>query len=170
MITRYDLTRTRRATFSADERYRYELRYSLHGFTCEAPANPVCFMMLNPSTANEFKPDPTVTRCMGFARLWGHSDLYVYNLFGWRSRDPDELLSANDPIGPENDLVLRSIPPQWPIICAWGSHKAVKARLPRVLELLAGRELLCLRMTKSGSCEHPLYLPASLRPQPWKVA
>ena len=54
--------------------------------------------MLNPSTADDRRDDPTIRRCMAFACAWGYSAL-ERNLFAWRATDPRELLVASDPTG-----------------------------------------------------------------------
>lgn len=163
MITRYNLGGTAGAEFSECGTYRYRLRRSFTGRVLEAPTNPVVFLMLNPSTADAIEDDPTIRRCCGFARAWGHSDLLVSNLFALRSTDPDALLRHPDPVGPENDAVLAGLP-RCPIIAAWGAHPAAVKRARAVRELLAGRELLALGLTKGGAPRHPLYLLASARP------
>jgi hypothetical protein len=50
-----------------------------------------CFVMLNPSTADAMQDDPTIRRCIGFARSWGYDTLCVRNLFPWRATDPKDL-------------------------------------------------------------------------------
>lgn len=88
-----NLARDRAAIFDTSKAYRYQLRYQLNGGDVEAPpTNPVAFVMLNPSTADHLEPDPTVRRCMGYARLWGFSELLVANLFALRSTLPTGLL------------------------------------------------------------------------------
>ena len=53
------------------------------------PAAPViAFIGLNPSTADEINDDPTVRRCIGFARRWGFGGMYMLNVFGYRSTNP----------------------------------------------------------------------------------
>ena len=41
------------------------------------PGPQVLFIMLNPSTADELTDDPTIRRCIGFARSWGFGSLAV---------------------------------------------------------------------------------------------
>jgi hypothetical protein len=77
-------------------------RYSL--FRVWNPKFPsVMFVGLNPSTADEQEDDPTVRRCVGFARKWNFGGLILVNLFAYRSTDPAGLLEAEDPVGPGND-------------------------------------------------------------------
>jgi hypothetical protein len=167
-VGQYDMLKTGMAWFSPCKRYRYLLRYAFTGTIVQPPKNPIVFLMNNPSTADAFAPDPTVRRCIVFARDMGHSDLIVVNAHGWRSPEPDDLLKVDDPVGPWNDLFLAGLPPTAPIIAAWGSHKAPVRRAPEVIRVV-GRQLLCLRVSeKSGMPEHPLYLPASLRPKPYE--
>ncbi|TMF61888.1 MAG: DUF1643 domain-containing protein, partial [Chloroflexi bacterium] len=69
----------RGATFSADRRYRYRLWRRWDG------ARPVvAFVMLNPSTADARRDDPTIRRCIGFAKSWGFGGVEVVNLFAYR--------------------------------------------------------------------------------------
>lgn len=168
MIVRHDIALTGAAEFSPCERYRYRLKRSFDGNVLDRPKNPICFAMLNPSTADALTNDPTVARCVNFAKKWGYSDLLVVNLFALRSTDPAALLQAEDPVGPDNDDVFRLLGKGIPVVAAWGSHKAARERIARVVELL-DRPLLCLRVSqKSGAPWHPLYLPGDLTPVSWE--
>ena len=64
------------ATFSADRRYRYRLWREW-----DRSRAVVAFVMLNPSTADASRDDPTIRRCIGFARAWGFGGVEVANLF-----------------------------------------------------------------------------------------
>jgi hypothetical protein len=165
MRVRHNLLRTAAAEFSDDEVYRYRLRRSFAGDVLAPPPNPVVFLMLNPSSATALEDDPTIRRCIGFAKAWGHSDLLVGNIFALRSTNPDALSGHTDPIGPENDAVLADLP-DCMIVAAWGAHLMAARRSARVRELL-GRELHCLGTTNSGAPKHPLYLPAVSTPRLW---
>src|ERR1019366_833740 len=83
-------------------------RYSLWRRVGESRRR-VLFVMLNPSTADAIVDDPTIRRCMGFARTWGFGELEVCNLFAYRSPCPSALLRAADPVGPSNDRALRRL-------------------------------------------------------------
>jgi len=120
--------------------------------------------MLNPSTADAFKLDPTVTRCVRFAQIWGADVLEVVNLFAFRSPSPKDLLRAiyrGD--GPENDReILGACRGAYRVVAAYGAHGAgigQPARCDVVTEMLrdAGIALHCLARTDGGAFpKHPL--------------
>jgi hypothetical protein len=146
----------RDALLSECGRYRWWLRRSWEG----GDGRSVCFVMLNPSTADSLVDDPTIRRCVGFARSWGYSSLVVRNLFALRATNPDELLTAPDPTGgEEGDRHLRLAGESDRVVAAWGAG-APFARPRRALELLAGVPLYCLGVTKNGDPRHPLYVKA----------
>jgi hypothetical protein len=125
--------------------------------------------MLNPSTADETKSDPTVTRCKGFARKWGYDSLWVCNLFALRTPDPRALRESPDPTGPQNDgHILRYARNADTIVCAWGNHGLHRNRGERILRMLEDDGLsgrMChLGLTRREQPRHPLYLKASTRP------
>ena len=68
--------------------------------------------MLNPSTADEVKNDPTVERCERRARMWGYGGSIVFNIFAFRATDPKNMRAQSDPVGPDNDMWLRKIAAQ----------------------------------------------------------
>ena len=149
------------ARFSRDRRYRYRLwrRWD--------PSRPVvAFCMLNPSTADERSNDPTIRRCIGFARDWGYGGVEIVNLFAWRSTDPRELREVHDPVGPRNDAyVAKAAERSGLVVVAWGSHVAVRSRDAEVLELLSSRaRLVALGWTRERMPRHPLYLRRDVRP------
>ena len=147
------------AIISEDGKYRYVLRRSLGSVL--RWYKPVLFIMLNPSTADAETDDPTIRRCMAFAKRSGATHLNVVNLFALRATDPKELLKAEDPIGPENDnYIAEEIRKNGmlPTVCAWGSHKFAKKRAMEVLSHGAPGGFVCLGQTKDGSPKHPLYL------------
>jgi hypothetical protein len=152
-------------TFSEDRRYRYTLMRDFQGLLLTSRrAKYVNFVMLNPSTADESANDPTVARCIRFAKDWGYDGLYVTNLFALRSTDPRALYAAEDPIGPENDHYIEEVAVKASlIIAAWGAHGQRHGRSTSVRRLL-GDYVYCLRMGKKEPW-HPLYLPAASKPQ-----
>src|SRR5258706_5585343 len=110
------------AVFTACRRWRYLL------WRRWEPALPVAnFLMLNPSTADELKLDPSCTRARRYAERWGYGALIVTNIFGWRATDPAQMKAVGDPVGRGNDLaILRAARESQLVVCAW----ATPARLP----------------------------------------
>ena len=125
------------------------------------------FIMLNPSTADASVDDPTIRRCLGFARDLGFGSIEVTNLFALRSTDPKAIRAHPCPIGPENDeTIINSAKVCQMTVCAWGNHGDFMGRSKHVLGLLreAGITPHALRVSKTGAPGHPLYLPADLQP------
>jgi hypothetical protein len=123
---------------------------------------------LNPSTADETLDDPTIRRCVGFAKRWGFSGLSMTNLFAWRDTQPAGMKAAVDPVGPDNDgWLLNCASGAGRIIAAWGNHGSHLGRDRAVVRLLAGGELLCFQMNEDGSPAHPLYMPGDINPIPY---
>ena len=158
------------AVFSADLRHRYQL-YRRLADTGEAERTPALFLMLNPSTATHTEDDPTIRRCVRFARDWGHGHLYVANLFSLRSTDPRALRTDAYAEGdPENRhyitvLAMRSAL----VVCAWGAHGSLRGRSTTIVDMLtaANVDLWTLGLTQGGQPKHPLYLSATLEPKRW---
>lgn len=148
------------AVLSEDGTYRYSLR------RWWAPTPLVRFIMLNPSTADATVDDPTIRRCMGFARAWGYGGIVVHNLYALRATDPGALLAHPDPIGPDNDEHLRRGASAALTVCAWGAHPMAGRRADEVIGLLLGLGDAPhhLGLTKAGAPRHPLYLPRTAVP------
>jgi len=125
--------------------------------------------MLNPSTADEVKLDPTCARARDYAERWGYGALIVTNVFAFRSTDPLQMKAQADPVGPGNDAaILRAAGESALVVCAWGNHGAFLGRSARVLELLEKHrvKLHALRVNAGGEPAHPLYLPSRLAAVP----
>jgi len=153
-----------RAVFSEDLVYRYRLSRIWN--TAGGNARLACWILLNPSTADENVLDPTLRRCMGFTRRWKLDGMLVVNAFGLRSTDPRLLLDEDDPVGRLNDeFIIRALAESSIIVLGWGANEAVR-RTNRDLAVLAlvrrsGKNAKCLGTTKDGSPRHPLYLPGN---------
>lgn len=153
------------AQLSADGLYRYGLwrRWGpLH--------KPwAMFIGLNPSTADANDDDPTIRRCVGFARDWGYEGLLMANLFAFRATEPADMKAAADPVGYDNDVLLQHYARMaGVVVAAWGTNGMHLNRDAAVRKLVP--DLHYLRLTKHGFPEHPLYLPAELKPKLWSEA
>lgn len=147
-------------------RYRYWLRREV-----AARTGTVCFVMLNPSTADGTKDDPTVRRCRGFVELWGCGALVIVNLFATRTTYPGELAArgAYAAEGPENlGYVRAAVTTSDFTVAAWGAHPLARRLPSKARDYLATTEnLYCLGATRDGSPRHPLYVRADQAPVPW---
>ena len=152
---------------STDRRYRYWLEAEV-----SEDSGSVCmFLMLNPSTADAVKSDPTVSTCKRFARDWGYGTVRVCNLFALRSPYPKAIRESRDPVGAENDeWILRSARGSDVVVCAWGNHGTLLNRETQVRRMLEGaghtRKMRHLGLTKLGQPRHPLRLRADTLPTP----
>lgn len=160
------------AIFDADRRYRYALTRRW------APGALRAYVMLNPSTADAFKVDATVTRCLKRAKADGFGGILVINLFAFRSRHPTDLLLTDDPVGPFCDDFLAGMPEDvWSeVIVGWGcgpslkrARRLVTDRARVVGDLLRdhGWQTAALQVNTDGSPKHPLYCRDADVPQPW---
>lgn len=148
------------AIFSPCRQYRY-LLWRRWGEDWEA--NFAMFIGLNPSTADETKDDPTIRRCIAFAKSWGHSALLMANIFAYRATDPNVMKQQPDPIGADNDRYLLEYANKANVvIAAWGNHGTHNDRQAKVKALIPN--LHCLKITAAGMPGHPLYLPQTLKP------
>lgn len=122
------------------------------------------WVMLNPSTADADVDDPTIRKCMGFAKAHHFGGIIVVNLFAWRATNPKELPKVKDPVGPDNDqhiLWACTAPLMCAVVGGWGTNKFAAKRAARVKALIQGgarRHIECFRET-NGTPWHPLYLP-----------
>ena len=156
------------AAFSPCRRWRYLL------WRRWEEAKPVAnFLMLNPSTADEVKLDPTCARARDYAERWGYGALIVTNVFGWRATDPAKMKAVADPVGPGNDAaIVKAAQESEIVVCAWGNHGAHKDRSRQILKILSRNKirLHTLRINANGEPAHPLYLPGKLEPISWAAS
>lgn len=146
------------AIFSTCRDYRYVLwRQWTKGCS-------VVFIGLNPSTADETKDDPTIRRCISYAKEWGYSGIFMLNLFAYRCTNPKELRLVEHPIGIENDRYLEKYLSISLNIACWGTGGLQENRGQKVIELLGRENLMCLGQTKDGHPKHPLYLKKGIVP------
>jgi hypothetical protein len=169
LIRHQNLAGTAGAWLSEDGRYRHLLwrRWS------HAPKT--CFVMLNPSTADHAVDDPTIRRCISFARQSG--GLNVINLSPFRATDPRDLYREVELHGVPPLECLDALEDSAEVLVAWGAlsgaSPAVRIRLrqeaEKILERARMRSLpiLCLGANKDGSPKHPLYLPSGADRVPW---
>lgn len=142
----------------------------------------VVFVMLNPSTADAFKGDRTVDKCIRFAELWGFDVLEVVNIFSLRTPYPEDVRQAHEDdrgAGSANDeQIIRAIerPNVQRVVAAWGNHgelglrgEYVRGMLEEIRARSRGFELVALKKLPSGHPIHPLargkeFIPLTIEP------
>jgi hypothetical protein len=191
MIDQWSEDRTGWARFSDDMTMRYRLGRSLHpghGLVVGAELTldgrlvqrikRLVFLMINPSDADAFEPDPTITECRKRSVALGADVLEVVNLFAWRSPYPTDLkkrahgFRGDDAVN--NQQIMGACSGASMVIAAWGNDGGLDYRDLSVLNLLrgAGVKLHHLGTTQDGYPKHPLArgkhrIPADQQPIPW---
>ena len=126
------------------------------------------FVGLNPSTADETTDDPTLTRCINYAKSWGYGGVCMANLFAFRATEPVDMKATENPIGAENDKWLKKLAKDAGlVVAAWGNDGSYLGRSKQVIKLIPG--LHCIKLNKSGEPAHPLYQAAKLQPVPMNI-
>lgn len=167
----------REIVFSEDRLFRYTLwrHWHIRPGIFEGPRNKgfVLFIALNPSTADERFDDPTIRRCIAFSKAWGYTEFCMMNLFAFRATQPEVMKQQKtSPVGDLNDeFITVAAQKAAVVVLAWGNHGNFQKRDQAVLQILKRAEVqpMCLRTTKSGCPEHPLYIPAVTPLKPFKT-
>ncbi|KUR80800.1 DUF1643 domain-containing protein [Novosphingobium sp. FSW06-99] len=165
------------AAISACGKYRYDL---VREWDSTKPRLVVC--MLNPSTADAERDDPTILALIWFSTLWGYGGLQVINLNAWRASKPRDLLIAQrarvDIVGGFNpqfwELARKyALEHKVPILVAWGNNASLHDT--RRFHEFMGPEipLICLGHTAHGAPIHPAArgkhrIPRDLQPIPYQ--
>jgi len=120
----------------------------------------VLFIGLNPSTANECSDDPTLRRCVSFARSWGYGGMYLCNVFSFITPDPSLLTKENafHEANPPAINMARALSVL--TVLVWGDGIEIAADGLRVAKRVAetSEAPMCFGLTKKGNPRHPLYL------------
>lgn len=155
-------------------------RYTLHRQWADGEG--VAFLMYNPSVADETVLDPTIRKCIGFAKRWGYGRLVILNLFAIRGTDPKTVGRVHDPVGPLNDYhILKQLKSSGcrELIVAWGcgqhmTREDLKQRpiglLKRIREAEPYLPINCLGLRGDGHPRHPLMLKYTTERTPFEYA
>jgi hypothetical protein len=154
------------AIFDSTGQYRYSLTR-----VWNSNKEKVVFICLNPSTADGENDDPTLKRCIDFAKRW-HNEKYgsleMVNLFSYRATDFDMLRDVENPVGSENDdYIVKAVRSASLVVVAWGEKGIYRNRHKEVLELLSNEniDVHCLEILKCNQPKHPLYAKKELTPR-----
>ncbi len=150
------------AVVSKCGQYRYMLR--------RGTPSGVAFVLLNPSTADHTREDPTTRRLMAFAAFWGFGGYDLFNVGAGRATKPSDWLKMPDPFGPDNEFYLQLAAGYSTLVVAWGNNAPPEVARATALRLGAGRRMLyCLGVNANGSPKHPLYVKGDTPLRPWHL-
>ncbi len=123
----------------------------------------VVFCMLNPSTADDKKDDPTVSKCITLSTNNGYGTVVIVNLYAIRSSNPAAIQAAGDAVGQDNDIVITSMCDHRDVVCAWGSRASDPARIRHVRDIIktCASKTLMIGRNQDNSPSHPLYAQSS---------
>jgi hypothetical protein len=159
------------AHFSPCEKFRYWLRRDW-----DLTKNPIAFLMLNPSTADEMVNDPTIERCQRRAIAMGYGSMIIVNLFPFRMTDSKLLNTVENLLGDAklaDDAILRAVEIAEMTVCGWGKHPLAVPRSQHIMTLLknAGlqNKVMCLQLNADNSPQHPLYIGYAKQPVPFVI-
>jgi len=154
----------RRATFSDCGLYRYHL---YRRWSWDRPV--LGGILLNPSTADAVRDDPTTRVMMGFADRWGYGGWWPCNLFAYRGTYPDGLVGLDDPVGSGNDVALSYMFSRVDdVLVAWGKNaeriRPGRARSVAETAERHGVRLWCIGQNGDGSPRFPRAVPRETSP------
>jgi hypothetical protein len=177
----------RDATFSRGDQNRLTLTRRW-----DANLPHVCFIGLNPSTADHRIDDPTVRRWVQFAKSWGYGGFVAVNLYPFRSSSPAICRRwadwenngpdwyARDDIMANLDIVAREAKAAALVVACWGAGAWDEPMVEHVIELvMSGSEpwpdIHCFGLTNAGAPMHPMArgkhrIPDSAQPTLWKLS
>ena len=162
----------RSALISDCGQYRYALDRNGILERDDAPNNHVCFIGVNPSTADGEKDDATIRKLIGFCKRWEVNNFTIVNLFALRATDVKELQRHQLPTNLANEgHVWRVFNLTETIIPCWGSLNKLNSRADLLNSVLrikwligkAGKPIKIFGETKDGDPKHPLMLPYSTK-------
>ena len=125
------------------------------------------FIGLNPSTAKEYRDDPTIIRLVGFAKAWGFGGLFAGNLFSLVTAYPSVLWAETPMELPDVDndaaiLRMRSLSSM--VLVGWGNDGRRAGYRPAYILSLLDMPVHCISTTAAGEPHHPLRTLASSKP------
>lgn len=142
-------------------------------FRCWAAKLPlIIWVMMNPSTADHTKNDPTILKVIRYSKRWGYGAVLVLNIYAFRTSRPENLprkLSAA--VGRSNDWWIKTLfrfaaRKNIPVVCAWGVRHKERGCQVRALADEAGLPLMCLELALNAEPKHPRFLSEGLNPRP----
>lgn len=115
--------------------YKYRLYYKTVWSKFENP-NLLSFVMLNPSTANQYSVDPTINNCIKIAKKvkdYKFDGIEVVNIYSLRHPVYKEINKNLDNIGNPKDIDYNFAELK-NVVLAWGNKKVTNSKLFELLK------------------------------------
>lgn len=131
----------------------------------------VIWIMMNPSTADHQKNDPTILKIIRYSTRWKYGAALVLNIYAFRTSRPENLPQVmKEAIGRSNNWWIKTLfrfaaRKSIPVVCAWGVKHGDRGCQVRRMAANAGLQLLCLEVALNGEPKHPRFLSEDLRPR-----
>lgn len=136
---------------------------------------PIIWIMMNPSTADHKKDDPTIRKVIRLSSKWEYGSVIVLNVYAFRSPHPDKLpRDMDEAVGHRNDWWIKTVfeyaaKNKIKVVAAWGVKHGKRGRVVHSLAHDAGLKLRCLEVGLNGEPKHPRFLSEDLRPRRLRV-
>ena len=133
----------------------------------EVGTNTIICFGINPSTANDIKDDPTISKIRKIASENNCDGWIMLNLYPQRATNPDDMhLKADRELILKNCYVIRSVFNAYPnalTLAAWGNaiekRKYLKECLKEIVAVDSERKWMCRgKLTVKGNPRHQLYV------------
>jgi len=166
------------AAYGPEQRPDGSLMYRYAILRRWAPGPLALWIGANPSHAGADNDDHTLGRIVHFTMqaagidgpLLGCGGVLLGNALAYISTDPVRLLTAPDPVGPDNDEHLKAMAAEAvAVVVCWGQIPD-RRRISEVVSLLqrTGKTLLCLGVGSKGTPLHPALLANDTAIVPWR--
>src|ERR1051326_3997191 len=113
------------AEFSQDKKHRLYLWREID------PNNTkwITYIGLNPSTANEYEDDRTISKLINFTKQFGYGRMYMLNLFSFITPYTTELHAAPIKMVADYDIILKAFADLCnDVVLCWGAFKGIDER------------------------------------------
>ena len=133
----------------------------------EVGENPIICFGINPSTANDEKDDPTISKIRKIASENNCDSWIMLNLYPQRATNPNDMhIKAADDLTVKNYEVIRSVFNIYSnalTLASWGNaiekRKYLKDCLKEILAIDPDRKWVCRgKLTVKGNPRHQLYV------------
>lgn len=153
------------ANFSKDDRCRWDLKR-----LWEPSRGLVLYTGLNPSRAGADTDDMTVTKGIGFSKLWGFGGTMHGNAYPFITPYPKDLAHCTEAEIEENDEKLLAMAKEAAlVVLAWGSFPKFKQRFWKVARMLRPFNPVCVGRTKDGFPQHISRIGYDTPREPWNA-